>query len=438
VSPGRKLRAVRRVATVERLFADGEVPFDGAPMLKVRDGVDDRPLVLIRAGARDVKAVHRAIATGARPSGVTVGLGELKTTVRAVRQVSTALGVPWGSDPLLYKTTFPGYRTAVSLQALDYTPGRDAEPYSVEELSDAELLRQIVRKTVGHQFDMGAGFIFGADFYIRGIDDPMLAVSLRALALSIDARDAFGPRPLIAPVRVDLSNFRRPRDQALLVRELAARRPDAFLLHLSGLHEDATAGMIVDAVRLMLALQTVGGAVILARPGDLRHIAMAAGARGVEIGLGRLLRFSAPDYLRGASGPGPIPVRFEFPSLVASLSGAATEIALEGGRLPECGCSCPTCSKHASIVDRVRHAPEHNMHMSVGSAKDATGLSPAERCQELDQRLARASWLWNGVKHPAAAKAQQRGQKWRTALHDLDEQGLLVPDAAAEALGLTG
>lgn len=86
----------------------------------------------------------------------------------------------------------------------------------------------------------------------------------------------------------------------------------------------------------------------------------------------------------------------------------------------------------------MRHAPEHNMHMSVGSAKVATGLTPAEKCEELDQRLVRASWLWNGVKHPAAPQAQKRGQKWRAAMHDLGEQGLLVPDAAAEALGLTG
>lgn len=438
MSPSRKLRAVRRAEPVERLFADGDIPFDGAPMLKIRDGLDDRPLVLVRAGARDLKAVHRAIATGARPSGVTVGLGELKTTVRAVRQVSTALGVPWGCDPLLYKTAFPGYRTAVSLQALDYTPGRNAHPYTAEELADGELLRQIVRKAVGHQFDMGAGFIVGADFYIRGINDPMFAICRRALALSIDARDAFGPRPLIAPVRVDLGSFRRPQDQALLVRALAARRPDGFLLHLSGLHEDATPETIVGAVRLMLALQTVGGSVILARPGDLRHIALASGVRGVEIGLGRLLRFSAPDYSKEAGGPGPVPVRFEFPSLVASLQGAAAEMALESGRLQECECSCPTCSIAASVGERVRHAPEHNMHMSVGSGSATSVLSPVEKCLELDQRLARARWLWNGVKHPSALKAQKRGQKWREALHYLGDQGLLVPDAAAEALGLTG
>lgn len=407
-------------------------------MLKVGGGSDKRPLVLVRAGAQDLKAVHRGIASGARPSGVTVGLGELKKTVVGVRALSAAHDVPWGSDPLLYKTTFPGYRSAVSLQALDYTPGRDAEPYSAAELGDRGFLRQVVRKAVGHQFDMDAGFIYAADFFIGGIEDPMFGICCRALALSVDARDAFGQRPLIAPLRIELSAFRGAREQAQLVRALAARRPDAYLLHFSGLSEDSRPEVLVDALRLMLALQTVGAPVLLARPGDLRHVSLAAGIRGVETGLGRLLRFSAPDYSKSTTGPGPVPVRFEFPSLVASLAGAPARIALDAGPLPESTCGCPTCKRYASPQERLAHAPEHNLGAVVDSAGLVEGLVPEERCAELDRRLVRASWLWNHVKHPAAPKAQKRGGKWRAALDGLDEQGLLVPDAAAEALGLTG
>lgn len=437
MSPGRKLRAVQRPVPVARLFTEGEVPFDGGPLLKVGGGTDDRPLVLVRAGGQDVEAVRRGIAQGAQPSGVTVGLGELKTTVRGVRGIANDHGVPWGSDPLLYKTTFTGYRTSQSLQQWDYTPGRDADPYTAEELADPTALRQITRKSIGHQYDMGAGFVVGADFYVSSVSDPMFGICRRAIGLSIDARDAYGPRPLIAPVRIDLNGFERPEDQALLVRALAARRPDAYLLHLNGLHEDATAKRIFAALRLMLALETVGAPVIFARPGDLRHAALAAGVRGVEVGLGRLLRFSAPDYNKASRGPGPVPPRFEFPTLVASLPGSSCQVALEAGRLEECACPCPSCSGK-SVAERVAGAPVHNLHKIIEGVTGLAGLTAIERCTQLDAALARASWLLNGLKHPHAKVVQRRGGKMRSAIDELGEQGLLVPDAAAEALGLTG
>lgn len=436
MSPGRKLRAVRP-APVERLFTDGEARFDGGPLLKVSGGSDDRPLVLIRAGAQDLDAVRLGIAQGARPSGVTVGLGEQNATVRRVRAISNEHGVAWGSDPLLYKTAFDGYRTAQSLQLLDYTPGRDADPYTPEELADQKALSQITRKAIGHQFDMGTGFVIGADFYIRNVSDPMLGICRRAIGLSIDARDAHGARPLVAPIRVSLSGFETLKEQAALVRTLAARRPDAYLVHLDGLHEDATDKRIVAAFRLMLALQTVGGPVLFARPGDLRHGALAAGVRGIEVGLGRLLRFSAPDYDKPSGGPGPVPVRFEFPSLVASLPRRATRVAFEAGRLEECECSCGSCEQR-SLEARLSGAAVHNQHKIIEGVSELVGSTAVERSTQLDAALARATWLLNGLKDPHAKKVQRRGEKMRRAINELGEQGLLVPDAAAEALGLTG
>ena len=436
---GRTLRAVRRPPAAARMLDDGDVAAGGGYLLRIReeDG-PARPLLLVRLGSKDVKAAHRAIAAGSIPTAITVGLGELKQTVTAVRAIANNLEVPWGSDPLLYKTALAGYRTATSLQALDYTPGRDADPYLTAELEDDRLLRQIVRKSVGHQYDMGAGFVFAADFYIAGPDDAMFAVSQRSRRISMDARDAFGERPLIAPVRVDLRAFRDPASQALLVRALADRRPDGYLLHLNGLHEDSSVESIVDALRLMLALQSVGADVILARPGDLRHVAAAAGIRGVESGLGRLLRFALPDYSKGSGGPGPVPARFEFPTLVASLSGAATRVALEAGRLSECDCQCPSCAGRATVAERMAAGPEHNLHQMVAWSGSQVGLLPTARCEQLDSRLARAVWLWRGVKHPSAKRGLKRSAKWRAVLEELDGRGLLLPDAAADALGLTG
>jgi hypothetical protein len=368
---------------------------------------------------------------------VTVGLSELKQTIVAVRHVSRLLDIPWGSDPLLYQTALPGYQTSKSLQALDYTPGRDDDPYFITELQDDRLMRQIVRKGIGHQYDMGAGLALGAAFLVRTADDPMLTVSARALELSINSRNAFGPRPLIAPVHVDLRGFMHPQDQAVLVRGLSQHRPDAFLVHLSGLHEDATEAQIVAAIRLVLALQSVGAPVILARAGDLRHVALAAGVRGVEIGLGRLLRFSIPDYSKDAGGPGPVPPRFELPSLVLSFNEAATHAAFDSG-VAELDCACASCVARASRAARMNHGDEHNLHAVVDGAGGLGALAPTVRCQQLDGRLARASWLLNGIDHKDAVSAQKRQRKWRAALEQLDQRGLLLPDAAAEALGLTG
>ena len=66
------------------------------------------------------------------------------TTSRA-RHLCVDTRVPWLADPLLYRTALEGYRTPSSLQDLDHTPGRDGNPYLVEEFEAADLTNMVGR-----------------------------------------------------------------------------------------------------------------------------------------------------------------------------------------------------------------------------------------------------------------------------------------------------
>jgi hypothetical protein len=384
-------------------------------------------MAFMRLGRGDLEAGMRAVRAGAKPTAVITGLSEPRDTTVRARQLTRDAEVPWLSDPLLFRTGLDGYRTAPNLQALDYTPGRDGDPYRPGEFDDADLARRVGRSVVGAQVDLlTAGAVSGA-FVVSRIDDPWLAVDQTLLRIGADAAAAWGV-PLIAALPIRMSGFDGLEAQRLLVRALAARRPDAWLLMVDGLSEDSGVERIVAALRLALLLQTASAPVILARAGDLRRLAWTLGVAGAEFGLGRMLRFAVPDFRKAKRGPGPTPgPRVELPSLVGSMPFEQARRLLGAELVAEAECECPGCAGAGTLDARMASIAEHDAHAVLDEAAALASQHPQERVDALDRALqaaaGRAGWLDASL----SAAARTRIERQRRALQAAAEAGLLEP-----------
>lgn len=139
----RRLRVVRP-APAPRLLEHGEGGQQSPVPLRTNGGAD-LPFGLLRVGPADLDEGIAAVRAGALPGALITGIGELPDLTSRARRVTRDLELPWLVDPLLFKTALPGYRTARHLQTLDYTPGRDADPYEPRDFADQDLLRRIAR-----------------------------------------------------------------------------------------------------------------------------------------------------------------------------------------------------------------------------------------------------------------------------------------------------
>jgi hypothetical protein len=431
---GRRLRAKRPPPPL-RLVEHGERGADPeAPDLHLRGTPAGAPVALLRLGQLDLGAGFQAIAAGCRPDGVVVGLGERPAIVNQARQLAAAHNLPWLCDPLLFLTGLPGYRTARHLQDLDYTPGRDADPYAAEEFDESDTSRRVARALVGAQVDLGASGAWSASFVMSGLHDPWIRVNQRLLRESVNAGNSLGAKTLVAGVPLRMMGFESLEAQRLAVRALSGQRPGAFVLMLDGLAEDSSPERIVAAIRFALLLQASGTPVILGRAGDLRHLFWAFGVRGTEFGLGRLLRFFVPDYRQRARGRGPSPgPRVEIPDLAASLPIAKARLLV--GHVSEC--RCPACEKYGPIYADPAAVAQHDAHVVVAQARELHGVPPAARVEQLDHSIAVGGRQWRRLNLSGVAIGGPRNHdRWRRALELGVNSGLLEPARLAQELRL--
>lgn len=432
---GRRLRA-RRSAPPLRLIEQGEGGSGATTTARV-DLAGDEPIALMRLGRTDLEAGMRAVRAGARPTAVVTALSESRDTTVRARRLAGEAAVPWLSDPSLFRTGLDGYRTAPNLQALDYTPGRDGDPYRPHEFQDADLARRVGRSVVGAQVDLLCGGAISGAFAVSRIDDPWLAINQTLLRIGADAAAAWDV-PLIAALPLRMAGFDDLEQQRLLVRALAARRPAAWLLMLDGLSEDSSAERTVAALRLALLLQAASAPVILARAGELRRLAWALGVAGAEFGLGRLLRFAVPDFRKAKRGPGPTPgPRMELASMALSVPSGQARQLLARELVAEADCGCGGCAAAESLEARMAAIAEHDAHTILAEAADLAGQSPTERFAALDRALqasaSRSTWL---ADDGAPGDLRTRTERQRRVLHAAAEAGLLEPARLAAELRL--
>jgi hypothetical protein len=435
---GRHLKTKRRPSPEPRLFDHGDSENLGGEYvsLQFHRAASRAPHLLMRLGPSDVAHGLEAIAAGAMPSAVVSGLNETEEFTSQIRRSCAERSVSWICDPQLWKTALEGYRTSPRLQALDYTPGRDADPFTADEFEDRAFLARIGRQVVGDQFDVGASAPLAGGFVARSPEDPWLEITAEMVRVGLAQRDTLGARPLIATVPLDLSGFLGLDSQRELVRMLGMHRPDAYLLMLSGLHQDSSPERLVAALRLSLLLQEGGAPVILGRAGMLRHLFLAFGVRGIEFGLGRLLRFAIPDYTSSGRRGGGV-ARFELPSLLSALVPEIAVAALAADLLPESDCSCPACSKSTSYAAAVAAASEHAAHTVSRHAISLDGLPIAERVAALTRSMREATWRWEELRGAKVLEAHPKHlNNWIAAIDLAIEGGLLTPRRLARDVGV--
>lgn len=434
---GRRLK-VRRPPPALRLVEHGEAGVDPqAPPLDLRGSPRDAPLTFMRLGDPDLDAGIRAVAAGSRPDAIVTGLGERRGVTTAARRLTHERNVPWFCDPLLFRTALPGYRTARQLQDLDYTPGRDADPYTPDEFADDDAAHRVAHALVGAQIDLGTSGSWSASFVVAGLSDPWLPVNQKLLRESADAAEQLGSKTLLAGVPLRLMGFGSLEAQRLLVRALAARTPAAFVLMLDGLSEHSGAERIVAAIRLALLFQATGTPVILGRSGDLRRLFWAFGVKGAEFGLGRLLRFAVPDYKRGSRGPGPTPgPRVEIPILSAALPNTKASAVVASGEIEDCRCSA--CARDRTRLGKDSAiTAEHDAHIAVAQAGSLAGVSPERRVEDLDRELVASARQWRRLALNGLPIGQPKcHETWIRALAMGVQAGLLEPQRLASELRL--
>src|SRR5262249_9679792 len=148
-------------------------------------------------------------------------------------------------------------------------------------------------------------------------------------------------------------------------------------------------GELSTALRFALLLQETGVRGILGRAGILRHLFLAFGVGGIEVGLGRLNGFRFSDW-EHEGGPGYTPPQFEFPTLLSALPREQARAVLSSGVMPESECPCRACAEATSIDERLALTPEHNAYVIQHERLELAGIAPTARVARLQERIAGA------------------------------------------------
>lgn len=427
---------VKRPLPPPRLVEHGDDDPRDKPPLEVEGDPSGRPVTLMRLGGADLRAGVRAAAANTPPSAIVLSIAEQREIAARARRLSAEFGVARLTDPLLFRTALEGYRTAPNLQSLDYTPGRDADPFQREEFEDPELLRHVGRSVIGAQVDLGASAAFSGAFVVEGINDPWMPVNQQLLRIGAAAASAWG-MPLIGVLPLRLSGFTSFESRRWLAQALSAPSPAAWVLLADGLSESSPPEQIVAALELAAELRSVGGEVLLGRAGDLRDLFWAFGF-GAEFGLGRMLRFSVPDFSSRRRGAGPpTGPRVELPSLACSLPQARAMELLRNELLPESECDCSVCRRGGALHRNPEGIPGHDAHVVLSSSAQLAGVALPSRVKNYEQHLVAAIHEWRRVELEGGRVGRPHHLERRlTALRLAVEAGLLEPANFGTGLSL--
>jgi hypothetical protein len=199
--------------------------------------------------------------------------------------------------------------------------------------------------------------------------------------LSLAARDALAPNsPLYALVPCTVDSITRRDDRLSIVNRFARGEPDGYWVGIAGV-EGCAADQLAAAVDFVLLLEQLGAPCIWNLPGTIGELAWSIGVAGVEIPLGRMGGFRTPAATRQIRRVDHAS-RFEFPSIMTSLSAELAARALASDALPECSCSCPACRSARGITERLAHADEHNLWSWI-QIRDA--LAPLDVNQRIER-----------------------------------------------------
>ena len=386
-----------------------------------------RPLLFIRAG-RERDPLARACANLCSPTAIVAPLTDL-TARKEARLVAGYANAHYATDPQTFRFGSASFALSPRISQLAFAPADGIRPYQADHFRELDAAREFAWKVVDEQIDAGANLLYGASFVIRSVDDPWLARSAKLLEESVRRRDLTAAEvPLYAPLVITIDAFATEEAQSRLVNKLSRANVDGYVLMFDQLTAESPPALLVAAIRVALVLQQSGRPVVIHRAGTLRHLFLAFGIAGVELGLGRFAGFRLSDF--DARHPiqtfGP---RFEFPSLLASFTPEQTERLLVAAVVPESGCKCPSCIKTKSVAEQLAGTVEHDAAMYQLECVALDGVMPADRVALLEHAVDAAVKLEGPLRQAKLVKGRfEHLRIWPQAIDAarpfLDELGL--------------
>jgi serine/threonine-protein kinase len=343
------------------------------------------PRVYARVGVRDVGAFAQACLRSAEPTGVVVGVTE-KYAIAAARRATNSTNIEFLVDPLVPRMGFLGFTRTKTLREMTYSPD-GIEPFQAADFKSQADAKEFVRKVLAEQDMRGVSRLYAPALAIRGSDDRTISTNAKLIDFAV-TESAVYHKKVIAQVPLNLEAVATESARIELVNRLRRADPDEWWLMLNPLRPGSDIGELAAALRFALLLQETGSRSVITRAGILRHLFLAFGVGGVEVGLGRLngFRFS---HWEQEGGPGYVPPLFEFGSLLSALPQDLTRAILAAGVLPETECPCRSCRDAASIEERTSPAAtaEHNAYVLHEERLELAGVAPAMRVSRLRERV---------------------------------------------------
>jgi hypothetical protein len=149
-------------------------------------------------------------------------------------------------------------------------------------------------------------------------------------------------------------------------------------------------------------LEQLGAPCIWTVPGTLAELAWSLGVAGVEVPLGRVGGFRLPAATRQTRRTERAS-RFEFPSLMTSLSADLAIQVLDSGAVPECDCQCPSCQRSSSTRERVARADDHDLWTWTQLRDELGALDAVQRVERYRFRLKAAGKQLSAARKPIPA-----------------------------------
>jgi hypothetical protein len=363
-----------------------------------------RPLLFIRA-ARERDPLVRACATACTPTALVAPLTD-PTARREARRVAGYANANFVTDPQTFRYAQASFGLSVRMANLAFAPSDRITPYQPDHFRQLDAARDFAWNVVDAQVDAGSTLLYGASFLTRGIDDPWLPRTAKLLEESVRRRDLTAPEvPLFAPLAISIDGFTSEEAQSRFVNKLSRANVDGYSLMFDQLTEEAPPALLVAAIRLALILQQSGRPTIVHRAGALRHLFLAFGIAGVELGLGRFQGFRLADYdVRrpfGKSAP-----RFDLPSLLTTFTQERAAAILSAAVVPETSCDCTSCGRAGSVDEQLGRTIEHDAAMYERQRDELAGVAPLRRVALLEQALTDALEFESSLKKAHAFKGR--------------------------------
>jgi hypothetical protein len=350
---------------------------------------DSKPLLVARVTtASAARAVVDVGLQGQIPD-VAIGAITQPTQLDELHRARGLAGVAVAVDTRLLETATAGFRSIAALRDRRFLPA-GAEPHTPASLRATGEAQRVARGDIQEQIDEGANLLRAPAFTVDALECGWLRRNPRLLEVSLAARDAVAPSlPLYAQVPCTIEALTRRDDRLSIVNRYARGLPDGYAVGIAGA-EASSAEQLAGALDFVLMLEELGAPCIWALPTTLAELAWSLGVAGVEIPLGRVGGFRLPSAVRQIRRTDRAS-RFEFPSLMTSLSADLAAEALESGLLPESACGCPSCKRASSIVERLTNADQHNLWTWIQLRESLAALDLGQRVEHYRFRLKAAT-----------------------------------------------